>query len=96
MWRELVLRFHRFHVLVAAVCPALLFSFLLCGCCAPEYVDAFLLSLVMLADAMRSLDIIRVPVTLVSRDLGSFRIMCHWLAYMYVSLSLSRDFTICA
>ena len=32
------------------------------------------------------------PVVLGSRDFGYFRIMCHWPAYLYVSLFFSRDF----
>ena len=54
-----MLRFHRFHVPAAAERPAHLFPFVLCGCCAPKYTDAFLFLffLVTLTDAMRSLDV---------------------------------------
>ena len=86
-----VLRFHRFHVSVAAVRPTLsrLHSE---AAVRPSVLTVFsLYPLVTLMDAMRSLDdfLLRGPVTLASRDLGRFRVTCHRPAYLYVSRYLS-------
>ena len=74
-----MLRFHHFHVPVAAVRPATL-----------TLVSPFPFLVVTLVDAMRSMDVLALYF-LVSRDLGRFRVMCHRLAYSYISISVSRD-----
>ena len=61
------------------------FPFLLCGCCAPKYADtcfSFPFLLVMLTDAMRSLDVSS------SRDCGHCLITCHRFAYSFLSSCL--------
>ena len=83
----LVLRFHRFHMPAAAERPAYSFSFLhSVAAVRPSVLTLF--PLVTLMDAMRSLDVSSYrawPVTLVTRDLGFSRVMCHRPAYSYIS-----------
>ena len=74
-----MLQFHRFHVPAAAVRPGTL-----------TLVSLFLFFLVTLTDAVRSTDVLALYVC-VSRDPGRFHIMCHWLAYSYIPVSVSRD-----
>ena len=74
-----MLRFHRFHVPVAAVRPGTL-----------TLVFLFLFFLVTLTDALRSMDVLTLY-SLASHDLGRFRVTCHRLTYSYVSIPVSRD-----
>ena len=78
-----MLRFHRFHMPAAAERPAY-YAFLSHSVAAVRPSVLTLSLLVMLTDAMRSLDVSLTCANLVvlaSRDLGFPRVMCHRFAY---------------